>query len=178
MRTDKIYVEYLLLEAQKGNDDALGLLLQVLQQKMSHFAQRIMNGAADSEDCVQEAMLVVLKKYKQVKEVKAFHAWIYQVINSRCHDYWRTLHHNDCLDDLVSRSQEPCDPQNGVDDPLFDIKQAMTQLSNQQQAVLYLFYFEGFKVSEMAGILKKPAGTIKSILFDARQLIKTTLNLE
>ncbi len=180
MKTEKVYIEFLLLNAQHGEKSALSDLLPLVRHKMMSYAVRVMRNASDAEDCVQEGMLVVLKKFNKVKDVKAFHGWVYQVINSRCHDHWRyqqrDLRSAVSIDDLAAQSTEPLLHERS--DSLFDIKMSMTQLSGVHRSVIYLFYFEGFKVAEIAAILGKPAGTIKSDLFDVRQAIKKFLNQE
>ncbi len=179
MKTEKIYIEYLVLQAQMGESSALQKLLPLIQQKMLSYAKRIMRGSADAEDCVQEALMVVMKKLGQLKDPKAFHGWMYQVLNSRCQDHWR---HNQVqtqpLDSINQQSAEFETTASEVTEQAIDIKQALAGLSKIQQSVIYLFYFEGFKVSEVADILEKPAGTIKSLLFDARAAIKSFLKQE
>ena len=179
MKTEKIYIEYLVLQAQMGESEALQKLLPLIQQKMLSYAGRIMNGSADFEDCVQEALMVVMKKLGQLKDPKAFHGWMYQVLNSRCHDYWRRNRlQPESIDSINSSSIDLASVNNEGNEQAMDIKQAMYGLPKIQQSVIYLFYFEGFKVSEVAVILEKPAGTIKSLLFDARAAIKSFLNQE
>lgn len=179
MKTEKIYIEYLVLQVQTGESSALQKLLPLIQQKMLSYAKRIMQGSADTEDCVQDALMVVMKKLGQLKDPKAFHGWMYQVINSRCLDHWRRNHMpSQAMDDTNQESAEFESVQSDVSEQSMDIKQAMSRLSKIQQSVIYLFYFEGFQVSELAIILNKPAGTIKSLLFDARAAIKSFLNQE
>ncbi len=179
MKTEKVYIEYLVLQTQLGDSSALQKLLVLVQQKMLSYAKRIMHGSADAEDCVQDALLVVVKKLSQLKDTKAFHGWMYQVIHSRCQDHWRRNSvQQQSLDSINQQGVEFEVETNLASEQTMDIKQAMSGLSKTQQSVIYLFYFEGFKVSEVAVILKKPAGTIKSLLFDARAAIKSFLNQE
>jgi|GEM_PF-1373365 len=179
MKTEKIYIEYLVLQVQTGESSALQKLLPLIQQRMLSYAKRLMQGSADAEDCVQDALMVVVKKLGQVKEPKAFHGWMYQVINSRCQDHWRRNQLASQQMDETNQESETFESVHvEVSEQALDIKQAMLRLSKIQQSVIYLFYFEGFKVSELAVILGKPAGTIKSLLFDARAAIKSFLNQE
>ncbi|TDR19619.1 RNA polymerase sigma-70 factor (ECF subfamily) [Marinicella litoralis] len=181
MQTEKIYIEYLLIQAQMGESVALQKLMPLIQQKMLSYAKRIMQGSADAEDCVQDAMMVVLKKLAQLKDPKAFHGWMYRVINTRCQDHWRRSHanrHGHRVDDMDPQAAAFQTESGEVREQVMDIKKAMSQLPQIQQSVIYLFYFEGFKVAEVAKILEKPAGTIKSLLFDARAAIKSFLKQE
>ncbi|WP_154224588.1 RNA polymerase sigma factor [Marinicella rhabdoformis] len=182
MKTEKVFIELLLLQAQQGDSSALDKLLPIVQQKMMHYARRIMNENVEAEDCVQDAVMVFLKQFVRIKNTKAFHGWLYKVINSRCCDYWRKYKHEQQavtpIDELVVQPVESDLTSQPVLCEVFDVKVAMSRLSPVQRSVIYLFYFEGFKVVEIAAILDKPAGTIKSHLFDARKAIKIFLNQE
>jgi RNA polymerase sigma-70 factor (ECF subfamily) len=183
MKTEKVYIEFLVLQAQAGDDAAISKLLPLIHQKMLVYANRLLHGSVDAEDCVQDAMLVVVKGLRQLRQVKAFHGWLYKVIHTRCIDLIRKLPAGiTFLDDVPEHVR--CDSANeGVNpgigcDNQFDVSKAIQNLTTTQQSVIYLFYFEGFTVVEISVILEKPAGTIKSHLFAARAAIKSFLNQE
>lgn len=56
--------------------------------------------------------------------------------------------------------------------------EAVMRLPAKYRAVLHLFYYEGYAVAEIAHILHRPAGTVKSQLNRGRALLKTTLQEE
>lgn len=53
-----------------------------------------------------------------------------------------------------------------------DIFSSVCSLPKDYKTVIYLSYYEGYKVKEIAEILKKSEGTIKTWLFRARQMLK------
>ena len=54
-----------------------------------------------------------------------------------------------------------------------DIFSIVCELSENYRTVIYLFYYEGYKVKEISEILKKSEGTIKTWLSRAREILKT-----
>ncbi len=56
-----------------------------------------------------------------------------------------------------------------------DIFETVCNLSQNYKLVIYLFYYEGYKVKEIAEILKVSEGTIKTWLFRAREELKKEL---
>lgn len=56
-----------------------------------------------------------------------------------------------------------------------DIFSIVCELPKNYKTVIYLFYYEGYKVSEIAKILKKREGTIKTWLSRARQILKNKI---
>ena len=48
-------------------------------------------------------------------------------------------------------------------------------LPKNYKTVIYLMYYEGYKVKEIAKLMKKREGTIKTWLFRAREILKQNL---
>jgi RNA polymerase sigma-70 factor (ECF subfamily) len=53
---------------------------------------------------------------------------------------------------------------------------AVCSLPQNYKTVIYLMYYEGYKVNEIAKIMKKREGTIKTWLFRAREILKKELD--
>lgn len=168
---DKIYIEYLLLKVQSDNDHkSLSSIISIMRPRLLHFATTIVGQKSIAQDATQEAMIAMVKNLHKLKDHRKFHAWIYQVTRNKCRDLIRKnhKHHNDCQ---LDEAKEVHSSNQDLDDTI-DIISLIKKLPTQQQSVIQLFYYHGFTVREIANILHKPAGTIKSILFDARQTIK------
>ena len=56
-----------------------------------------------------------------------------------------------------------------------DIFSIVCELPEKYKTVIYLFYYEGYKVNEIAKILKKNEGTIKTWLYRSREILKEKL---
>lgn len=170
MKSEKVYIEYLLLKAQQGDQQAADDLLAVLQSKIRAFVLKILGASAALDDCVQESLLKVHRKLKQLKAVKAVHTWVYRIVYSTCMDHLRALDNHGEVPDVG------CEPVLLLDQQL-DVKAAIAQLPEEQQAIIHMFYYEGFTVTEVAQIMEKPAGTVKYLLFAARDQIKSSLTI-
>ena len=57
------------------------------------------------------------------------------------------------------------------------VQQAIKELSDKYKVPIYLYYILQLSIDEIARILKKPKGTIKSRLHKARQLLKEKLEV-
>ena len=51
----------------------------------------------------------------------------------------------------------------------------VNQLPENYKTVIYLMYYEGYKINEIAKIMKKKEGTIKTWAYRARQILKDKL---
>ena len=56
-----------------------------------------------------------------------------------------------------------------------DVFSAVCELPKNYKTVIYLMYYEGYKVREIAKLMKKREGTIKTWLFRAREILKEKL---
>ncbi len=171
MKSEKVYIEYLLLQAQQGDQHAGEDLLILLQVKIKAFVLKFLGGSSAVDDCVQESLLKVHHKLKHLRAVKAVHTWIYRIAYSTCMDQLRSQ----------PKAPEPVEEPNAdlsAYEQQLDVNIAIATLNEEQQVIIYLFYYEGFTVAEMAEILAKPAGTVKYLLFTARDQIKQKLQQE
>jgi RNA polymerase sigma-70 factor, ECF subfamily len=59
-----------------------------------------------------------------------------------------------------------------------EIQEAKRHLSKPQQRLIHLLYWEGYSLSEIAELEKKPLGTIKSRLHQTLKKLRSHLNEE
>ncbi len=163
---NKIYIEYLLLKEDKAS---LHQVLTLIQPSLLTFATSILKDRSLAQDAVQDALMAIVKGLGKLKDHKKFHAWIYQITRNKCLDIIRKnqKYRNDssieATDELVASVKS---------EDQRDMMRAIKQLPHKQRNIIQLFYYDGFSILEIAEILQKPAGTIKSLLFDARNQLK------
>ena len=56
-----------------------------------------------------------------------------------------------------------------------DVYGVVCELPQNYRTVIYLLYYEGYKVYEISKLMNKPEGTIKIWLFRAREILKEKL---
>ena len=56
-----------------------------------------------------------------------------------------------------------------------DVFSVVNELPQNYRTVIYLSYYEGYKVKEIANLMQKREGTIKTWLFRAREMLKEKL---
>lgn len=164
---NKVYIEYLLL---KDNKTAFAEIIKIIHPKLLSFASNILNDKSLAQDAVQDSLINLIKGLPKLKNPKKFHAWTYQVTRNKCLDIIRknSKYKNDCeINSIIDLHEKSLNL-----DQQQDMLRLIKQLSAKQQNIIQLFYYDGFTVREIAEILNTPAGTIKSILFDARANLK------
>lgn len=169
---NKVYIEYLLL---KDDQQSFEQVLIIIQPKLLAFACSILKNQASAQDALQDSLIAIINGVNKLKDHRKFHAWIYQVTRNKCLDMIRkNQKHNNTSD--IDSIHEPMDSSGSRQrDTEIDMMSTINRLPHKQKQVIHLFYYDGFNVIEIAQILNKPAGTVKSLLFDARQTLKQLL---
>lgn len=125
---------------------------------------------ADADDVVQETLIRYYSSGMDFESEEHLKAWLLRVAINRARDirasFWRRnqVEWQDYMNELAF--EEPKDSR------LFE---AVMKLPDKYRSVIHLFYYEDYAVEEIAKILRRPKGTVKSQLSRGRQLLKTML---
>lgn len=125
----------------------------------------ICQNQADADDVVQDTLIRYYSLNKEYENESHLKAWLIRVAINRSKDitssFWRKnkVEWEDYMEELAF--EEPKDSQ------LFE---AVMQLPEKYRTVIHLFYYEDYAVGEIANILRRPEGTVKSQLNRGKKL--------
>lgn len=125
----------------------------------------------DAEDIMQEVFLRLVKSSPVFDSEAHAKAWLLKVASHCASDLFR----------LPWRKQEePLDEDLPAPDPSEpgNVTQAVLDLPARYRIPIHLYYYEEYSVAEIARITGKSEGTVKSLLFRARKLLKAKLGEE
>lgn len=124
----------------------------------------------DAEDIVQEVFVKLLTKKVIFKDEEHVKSWLIRVTINQCLDYKKTL---------AKRSVVPIE---NMEIPFEQKEEGILEelqlLKEDERNVLYLYYYEGYKIKEIAKILKQKQNTINSKLTRARKKLKEIMEVE
>jgi RNA polymerase sigma-70 factor (ECF subfamily) len=166
---------YLAASARTGDRRALGALASRWTPRLSAFAWRLMGDADGVEEAVQDAWVEILKDLPRLRDVDAFPAFAFRIVQRRCARLIRRRQSGRKLKAGVEAESppEPPDMDRSVDAKR--IRTAMRALPPEQHAALWLYHIQGLTVAEIAAALDVPTGTIKTRLMHARRKIAAHL---
>ena len=120
----------------------------------------------DAEDAVQETFLRYMRHAPSFRDAEHEKAWLLTVNTNLCKNIRRTraMHPQEDLDALPDVAQPAAEPT-----PLLD---ALIRLPEKYKTVLLLHYAEGYKVREIAAMLRLTASAVKMRLQKGRQLLQ------
>lgn len=131
----------------------------------------ILKNRFDTEDAVQNTFVKLMHYAKPFDSPEHEKAWLIVTATNTCKDALRR----------ASRREVPLEQQAElVDSSMADpasgsVLEAVLALPAKYRVPVYLYYYEGYSVAEIAAMLHKPASTIRNYLHEARQKLKQQL---
>jgi RNA polymerase sigma factor (sigma-70 family) len=147
-----------------GDNEAFVSLLAPYHGKIYRTAFAYLKNEPDALDAVQEVAIKAYKNLRKIKKPEALTAWLTRI----------TI--NYCLTEIkkgkrvmpVADVELSPDHQRKTDSlqPLM-MQEAIETLPRDLQVIIFLKYYDGFTLEEIAGQMRKPVGTIKTMLHRA-----------
>ncbi len=155
----------------EGSWDSPGLLARRYAPAVYRLAYARTGCRADAEDVMQEVFLRLLKAEPVFDSEAHAKAWLLRVASNCSNDLFR-LYRRRREEPLTEDLPAPEAPEAGR------VTEAVLSLPSRYRIPVHLYYYEGYPIAEIARILGKSEGTIKSRLFRARGLLRSRLEEE
>lgn len=121
----------------------------------------------DSEDVLQEVFIKLLNYAPKFNDIEHERRWVFRVCSNACKNKlnYSKRHRNEELNEnLIFSANEN-----------LEIASAIKNLQPIYKEVIHLYYYEGYSIKEIAGILNKGESSIKMRLVRAREILKMDL---
>lgn len=127
---------------------------------------------ADTEDITQEVFVKLYNNFYLFKNEKYLKKWLMRVTINQCKTLFLSAWKRKILpmtDQEENTFYETSEIENN------EILDAILKLPKKYRLVIHLYYYEDYKISEIAGILNIKETTIQTQLSRARSLLKDLL---
>jgi RNA polymerase sigma-70 factor, ECF subfamily len=165
--------EQLILEFQKGSEEAFTELFLRYRERVYGFFRRRVNDAAQAEELAQEAFLAVLRAVQRYEPRATFRAYLFGISFKVLAAHRRKTAHDQSQQFLGAVEADP--PAHGNPEAGIWIREAVGRLEDTEREILLLREFEELSYEEIAGVLRVPVNTVRSRLFRARMALKDIL---
>lgn len=172
----------LITRAQDGDRVAFANLVRVHSMRLYRIAFALLGNQADAEDVVQEAFIAAYRSLHGLRKKASFESWLNSIVVNRARDRLRKRKYDrelvsrmtkneDLLESNGKYSVEPLAEQQHFS----ELREAIDKLPCMHRLVILLYYGEGYNTGEIARSLGRPAGTVRRMLSDARQMLREYL---
>ncbi len=176
-----LWEQHLIIRAQAGDVTAFESLVALHRQAIFSQAIRMLRDWDDAQDAVQETFLKACRALHNFEAGRPMLPWLLRICGNCCVDMIRTRkvapdtleNHEFSLSDTKANVAEGVESSMGVE----DVENAISRLPDRYREIVLMRHFRHMDVNEIACVLNKPEGTIKSWLFRARALLRRDLHL-
>ncbi len=148
-------------------------VIEKYKQNLFAAAFSVCRSREDAEDAVQDTFIRYHTCVKDFAGEEHIRAWLIRVAVNRAKDIARSRRIRNTVPLEEYTAAIPFESREES-----DLFAAVMKLDKKYRTVIHLFYYEDYKIGEIAEILGKSQGTIKSLLSRARQQLKAMLKEE
>jgi RNA polymerase sigma-70 factor (ECF subfamily) len=160
---------------QSGNREAFRCLYDEYANYAIRTAKAITRNDELAKDAVQEAFIRVYRNISSYNPSLSFGAWFYRILVNECN---RLLNKEKKLVPIdISLAGNKTQLIDHSKESVLDLYEIIQNMADIYRIPLLLKYIKGFSEKEVAEILDLNQNTVKSRLFNGRNLLKEQLNM-
>ncbi len=164
--------------ARKGDHDAFAELVHGAVTRLDRAARLILRDPELARDAVQEALIRAWRDLPTLRDVDRFDAWLHRLTVNACIDQTRRRRRRPIEVDILPIDQPTSHDMAGVVADREIVDAAMRRLDADTRIVVVLHYFLGMPLTDVAGTLRIPLGTVKSRLHRALEEMRGSVAAE
>ena len=162
----------------EGNNEGMFEIVCKYQTGLMLYLNSFVQNIHTAEDLTEDTFWELMIKRPKFSGKSSFKTWLFAIGRNITSKYLRK---HSKLNIVSLESQEYFDVENSIEGNYIQTEEkrmvhmAMHQLKVEYRQVLFLSYFEGFSISEIAIIMKKTQKQIKNYLYRAKIALKAEL---
>lgn len=170
--------ENLMRLVQNGDEAAFGVLFDRYAGAVQSFFSRRVNGDEEvAADLTQDIFLVLWSKSQAYRQGQQVRPWLFTIAYNRLKDYYKRVDYQAVYaDEVLQTSEEAAEDMTSLrmDERRFDemLRQVLAQLTEGEQVLFDLRFWEELSVAEIAEVVGVPEGTVKSRLHALTQKLR------
>lgn len=162
-----------LLVSARTDRNAVAQLYRIHYPTVAAYVHRRVSNRDDADDIVSEVFIAMVKGLPGFRwSGVPFGVWLYRIAINKI-SRWARQRRSIVLDQWEELQAKPIESAPHIDTELIGL--ALDSLPTKMQDVLSLYYLEGLNVAEIAKILNRSQGTVKSRLHSGRILMRLKL---
>ncbi|RZB29634.1 MAG: RNA polymerase sigma-70 factor, ECF subfamily [Desulfobacteraceae bacterium Eth-SRB1] len=170
-----------LVQVSLENQDCFYYLMKKYEPRILRYIKRLTNISQDeSADILQEIFIKVYRNLNGFNQKLKFSSWIYRIAHNEIinqyhkrKSYSAMINLNIKDDDVNNMAELVCDTFDVQDDYIFrenteKVREALKDLPDKYREILILRFLEDKSYDEISHILRKPAGTVATLINRAK----------
>ena len=176
MSADKLTEKVLILKSRLGNKDAFATIYNKYINKIYRFAFYKTSSKEIAEDIASQTFLKLWEKIAQGGQIRSLQALLYQIARNLIIDHYRSKHNTEVPLEFETEKQAVHIDEKihtRIDNEL--LRPAVMKLKEEYREVVILRYIEELSISEIAKIVDKSNGNVRTLTHRALNELKKIL---
>jgi RNA polymerase sigma factor (sigma-70 family) len=169
--------ELIAIRCAMGERDAFNELITRWHEPVWRYLRRVSGADDAAADLSQETWLRVLRGIASLRDPARLRPWLFGIARRVAIDRLRRQYvraeEDATLEDLPAPEIDA-----GLESDLAALEAGVASLPLREREALALFYLRELNIEDIAVLLGVPAGTVKSRLFRARQMLRQQMQTE
>jgi len=173
----KVYERLLILRCQAGDEAALAELIARFSPGLRLYLRKLA-GENLADDLLQETWFDAYRNINRLEKPEAFAAWLYRISRDKA---YRELRRHKApiasVDDSTTETIADDDEGFSAED-FAGVREALDELPCEFREVLVLRFIEEMSYEQIAEVISRPLGTVRSRLHYAKLALRAKLRLD
>jgi RNA polymerase sigma factor (sigma-70 family) len=172
-----LYINALYDEARNGDKADEDRLFHSLSVSFRLFVRQRVRDEQDGYEIVQEALMIIARKYRQIDIQTSFSAWAYKILEHILLRHYRSKHTREKVFSSASDGNVPLaswKPDPTLKSRLLDCLRKVSKARVRHARILTL-HFQGYSTKEICGKLDISSNNFYAMLSRARKMLETCL---
>lgn len=169
----------LIARVADGDEDAFAALYRALEQRVYRFILAKLNDPFEAADILNEVFLEVWRSADRYEGKSKPTTWIFGIAYHKVMDRYRRQKPEELTDPAELEATDDSADQAAVLGALEEaghLRACLDQLKPAQRAVVELSFFEDLPYREIAEIIDRPEGTVKTRMMHAKEALRHCLS--
>ncbi|MBQ8795575.1 MAG: RNA polymerase sigma factor [Clostridia bacterium] len=164
-----------------GDDNGFIEIIKDYKDGLILYINNFTRNIFTAEDLAEDTFVKIVTRKPRFSGKSSFKTWLYAIGRNVALDYLRRHSVVEVSTDelqQIREEEESLEAQYIKKEDNIQLHKAIRNLIPQYRQVIWLVYFEDFSNIEVAAVMKKSVRSVETLLYRAKQSLKTELNKE
>ena len=166
-------------EIRGGNHEHYRVLVERYHKGLVQHLFNIVHDGHTAEDLAQDAFIKAYEKLSQYDDTYAFSTWLYKIADNMAYRHVKKMNRTRSINELEEFIPDDKPSSSETTDKELErsaVQKAIGTLSREYRQVVTLYYWDDCSYDEIAMIIDKPIGTVRTWLFRAKDQLRKELH--
>lgn len=171
-------IDYVINKAIKGDDKAFEQLIDINKEKLYRMAYIYIKNEASALDIVSDTVYKAYMSIDKLINPNFFSTWLIKILINTAADYIKSKEKVEYISNYEKIETNDFDIEDSIEINIsskIDLYNAIDLLEPEYKNIIILKYFQDMTISQIAKVLDRPEGTIKSYIHRALKKLKIQL---